>query len=248
MAGGDMTDALTQQETLDSRLGQILIRRGLLSPEQLEEALETHAQTGQKLGEILLQAGTISEEDLRSALREQLQNQRLGQILLRIGAVDAAALQAALDEQTRTGQLLGEILTAQGACSQESIDWALSQQNLERRVAQVLLNRKLATPEQIEHGFEVLATQPDRLLSEIMVELGYLTAEQLHMTLRFHLQELRLGQILVKQGVLTEEQLSFALSHQTVTGGLLGGSLLALGLCNNEQIARALAEQLSLSV
>ena len=29
---------------------------------------------------------------------------------------------------------------------------------------------------------------------------------------------------------------------------LLGASLLAMGLCTNEQIARALAEQLSLSV
>jgi predicted phosphoribosyltransferase len=243
-----MAESQSQQETLDSRLGQILLRRGLLSPSKLEAALEAHARTGEKLGETLLQSGDISEEDLRAALREQLQNARLGQILLRIGAVDPTSLQAALDEQTKTGQLLGEILMAHGACTPEAVDWALSQQNLERRVGQVLLNRKLATPQQIEHGFEVLATQPDRLLSEIMVELGYLTAEQLHMTLRFHLQELRLGQILVKQGVLSEEQLSFALSHQTVTGGLLGGSLLALGLCTNEQIARALAEQLSLSV
>jgi hypothetical protein len=243
-----MAETHSQQEIQDSRLGQILLRRGLLSAEKLEAALETQTRTGAKLGEILTEAGEISAEDLRAALREQLQNARLGQILLRIGAVDLTALQAALDEQTRTGQLLGEILQTQGACSQEAVDWALSQQNLERRVGQVLLTRKLATAEQIEHGFEVLATQPDRLLSEIMVELGYLTAEQLHMTLRFHLQELRLGQILVKQGVLSEEQLSFALSHQTVTGGLLGGSLLALGLCTNEQIARALAEQLSLSV
>jgi hypothetical protein len=243
-----MAESQSQQETQDSRLGQILLRHGRLSPSQLEAALEAHARTGEKLGETLVQSGVIREEDLRAALREQLQNARLGQILLRIGAVDPAALQAALDEQTKTGQLLGEILMAHGACTAEAVDWALSQQNLERRVGQVLLNRKLATPEQIEHGFEVLAAQPDRLLSEIMVELGYLTAEQLHMTLRFHLQELRLGQILVKQGVLSEEQLSFALSHQTVTGGLLGGSLLALGLCSNEHIARALAEQLSLSV
>jgi hypothetical protein len=243
-----MNEMQAQAETQDSRLGQILIRRGLLRAEQLDSALETQSQSGQKLGEILLAAGTIRQDDLQAALREQLQNARLGQILLRIGAVDHDALHAALDEQTRTGQLLGEILIAHQACAPDAIEWALSQQNLERRVAQVLLNRKLATPEQIEHGFEVLATQPDRLLSEIMVELGYLTAEQLHTTLRFHLQELRLGQILVKQGVINEEQLSFALSHQTVTGGLLGGALLSLGLCTNEQIARALAEQLSLSV
>lgn len=235
-------------ETQDSRLGQILFRRGLLTAEQLNDALTTQELSGGKLGEILLESGIINADDLQAALREQLQNARLGQILLRIGAVEPGPLQTALDEQTRTGQLLGEILIAQGASTPEAIEWALSQQNLERRVAQVLLNRKLATPEQVEHGFQVLAAQPDRLLSEIMVELGYLTAEQLHTTLRFHLQELRLGQILVKQGVLTEPQLSFALAHQTITGGLLGGALLSLGLCSNEQIARALAEQLSLAV
>ena len=243
-----MADSQSQQGSQDSRLGQILLRHGLLSPETLQSALDAQARTGEKLGEILLHSGEIREEELRAALREQLQNARLGQILLRIGAVDPSALQTALDEQTRTGQLLGEILQAQGACSQEAVDWALSQQSQERRVGQVLLNRKLATAEQIEHGFEVLATQPDRLLSEIMVELGYLTPEQLHVTLRFHLQELRLGQILVKHAVLSEAQLSLALSHQTTTSGLLGNSLLALGLCTNEQIARALAEQLSLTV
>lgn len=243
-----MAESQSQPGTQDSRLGQILLRHGLLSPSTLQAALDKQAQTGEKLGEILLQAGALREEDLRAALREQLQNARLGQILLRIGAVDPSALQAALDEQTRTGQLLGEILQAQGACTQEAVDWALSQQSQERRVGQLLLTRKLATAEQIERGFEVLATQPDRLLSEIMVELGYLSAEQLQTTLRFHLQELRLGQILVKQGVLSDSQLSLALSQQTATGGLLGASLLALGLCTNEQIARALAEQLSLTV
>lgn len=243
-----MARTLDQQETLDSRLGQILIRRGHLTPEQLAEALDLQAGTGGKLGEILVDSGAIAPDDLRVALREQLQNARLGQILLRIGAVEPDALQQALDEQTRTGQLLGEILISHSATTQAAIEWALSQQNLERRVGQVLLNRKLVTPDQLEHGFEVLATQPERLLSEIMVELGYLTPEQLHMTLRFHLQELRLGQILVKHSVLSEESLSLALAHQTSTGGLLGASLLAMGLCTNEQIARALAEQLSLSV
>lgn len=243
-----MAEIHEQQDVQDSRLGQILLRRGLLTTERLESALDEQARTGIKLGELLVAAGELDPDTLRDALREQLQNARLGQILLRIGAVDHSSLHRALDEQTRTGQLLGEILMAHGACSQAEIDWALSQQNLERRVGQVLLNRKLVNPEQLEHGFQVLATQPDRLLSEIMVELGYLSAEQLHMTLRFHLQELRLGQILVKQGTLSEEGLSLALSHQTMTGGLLGGSLLALGLCTNEQIARAIAEQLALVV
>ena len=53
------------------RLGAILLRRGWLSPEQLEQALTAAAGTGARLGEVVVQFGWLTEENVAKALAEQ---------------------------------------------------------------------------------------------------------------------------------------------------------------------------------
>jgi hypothetical protein len=53
------------------QLGRILIAAGLLSEEQLAQALEEQAQTGRRLGEVIVQRGFISGPALANALAEQ---------------------------------------------------------------------------------------------------------------------------------------------------------------------------------
>ena len=54
-------------------LGQILINRGLIGPEDLDRALELQKErTGEKLGRILVDMGFIAQRDLLAALSEQL--------------------------------------------------------------------------------------------------------------------------------------------------------------------------------
>src|SRR5579863_10318570 len=54
------------------RLGEILIERKLLDPEDLERALELQRERGDKLGKILIDLGFIASRDLLSALSDQL--------------------------------------------------------------------------------------------------------------------------------------------------------------------------------
>ncbi len=53
------------------RLGDKLVRLGLITPEQLEIALKEQKRTGELLGEVLLRMGFITEEQLMNALSEQ---------------------------------------------------------------------------------------------------------------------------------------------------------------------------------
>ncbi|MDD4953471.1 MAG: diguanylate cyclase [Candidatus Omnitrophica bacterium] len=52
-------------------LGQILIERSLVTPEQLDEALKTHWKRGVQLGEILKELKLIRDIDLQEALKAQ---------------------------------------------------------------------------------------------------------------------------------------------------------------------------------
>jgi hypothetical protein len=53
-----------------SPLGQILLERGALSVEQLDEALRAHWRRGIRLGDIIRELGLLGEKELTSALRE----------------------------------------------------------------------------------------------------------------------------------------------------------------------------------
>jgi hypothetical protein len=52
-------------------LGQLLVERGLLRSDELEAALDEQERTGGKLGEILLRDGLLSRLALMSSLHEQ---------------------------------------------------------------------------------------------------------------------------------------------------------------------------------
>ena len=53
------------------RLGTLLVNRGLLTQQALEEALAIRRDEDALLGEILLRRGLVNEEDLSAALQEQ---------------------------------------------------------------------------------------------------------------------------------------------------------------------------------
>ena len=58
---------------MDRRLGQVLIRRGLLQPLDLEKALELQRERGDKLGRILIDLGFVAQRDVLAALAEQME-------------------------------------------------------------------------------------------------------------------------------------------------------------------------------
>jgi type IV pilus assembly protein PilB len=54
------------------RLGEVLLTMGLITPQQLDQALEQIGRTKKRLGECLIDMRLLSEEDLTMALSEQL--------------------------------------------------------------------------------------------------------------------------------------------------------------------------------
>ena len=54
-----------------SRLGDVLVERGWISPEALQEGLDAQAENGERLGQILVQKKKITEQELLNALALQ---------------------------------------------------------------------------------------------------------------------------------------------------------------------------------
>lgn len=53
------------------RIGELLVQKGIITPEQLQEALKLQQQSGERLGRILIEKGWLTEDQLADVLSEK---------------------------------------------------------------------------------------------------------------------------------------------------------------------------------
>src|SRR5512141_1234284 len=70
--GGSVVAAESAKRRLDNRLGTLLVRAGRLGEDQLAQVLDLQKETQQRLGFLLIRDRLVSPEDLRDALRLQI--------------------------------------------------------------------------------------------------------------------------------------------------------------------------------
>jgi hypothetical protein len=69
---GKVVAADSLNKRLENRLGNVLVKSGTMTPDQLNRALEIQRETLQRLGFILTHYGIISQDSLRAALQLQI--------------------------------------------------------------------------------------------------------------------------------------------------------------------------------
>lgn len=121
-----------------TQLGQILVKKNLISAEQLAKAIDHQARTGKRLGDILAEWGVITQQHVTAALRTQRN--------FRLAAAMAAALLAPLQTHAVTpvaSAYLAQRLTEQSKQSNlvpltdEDLD-GISAQGLDRTLLELI--------------------------------------------------------------------------------------------------------------
>ncbi len=116
------------------KLGEVLIKKGMITEDQIDRALKRQKETGELLGSILVHLGYIKGVDLVKALSEQLSPQdgqplpRLGDILVKKNLITAEQLEQALKRHQESGEFLGSVLVQMGVISEEQLLRLLSEQ------------------------------------------------------------------------------------------------------------------------
>jgi type IV pilus assembly protein PilB len=85
------------------KLGEILVRQGRITPEQLSEILRLQKKTSKPLGQILVEKGFLNEEELTQILGEQL---GIPHVWLRKGLVDPQIAQVVPKEKALHYQII----------------------------------------------------------------------------------------------------------------------------------------------
>ena len=118
----------------DKQLGQLLIERGLLNTDQLNQAVTIQKEKGGLIGEILLALGYVKKQDvawalaLQKGLDKKGTHKLIGELLVERGIISKEQLERALAIQKEKGGLIGEILVALGYVKEEDIAMALTSQ------------------------------------------------------------------------------------------------------------------------
>ena len=116
------------------------------------------------------------------------------------------------------------------------------------RFAKILLNNNIISQSKIEKAIRVQQKLGgNRLLSAIFIELGIISDDEHRRVIRNHGREFRLGELVVELGYISLEQLDQALQAMpSMPGKRMGEIMLSLELINERQLAQALSEQLAL--
>ncbi|TYT76332.1 chemotaxis protein CheA [Desulfobotulus mexicanus] len=104
---------------VSGRLGEILVKRGLVDEQAIEDGLKKQEAYGKPLGEILISEKKVSPKDVVSALRDQKRGRQNGN-------GKGAALQVKVDTAKLDNlvDLTGELVIAQAMLRQQALDKA----------------------------------------------------------------------------------------------------------------------------
>jgi len=119
---------LTSMPASEMKLGELLLRLGLVTGAQFEQALliQEQQKTYRPIGEILRELGFISRTALRDVLHRYRKHMLLGKLLVRMGAISETMLLRGLLVQQRTPDKLGNILLRTSDISETVLADALS--------------------------------------------------------------------------------------------------------------------------
>ncbi|NJK63279.1 MAG: hypothetical protein HC921_11895, partial [Synechococcaceae cyanobacterium SM2_3_1] len=119
-------DTSSGDDKFDIALGETLLRAGLLSQEQLAQAMWERSETQQRLEDICIRHNWIPIERLYSHVPSY--RLRLGELLVLYGLLSFSQLQIVLADQDRYPQRkLGELLVEYGLLKSDQLFWSIQE-------------------------------------------------------------------------------------------------------------------------
>jgi type IV pilus assembly protein PilB len=117
-----------QDQPLESkRIGELLLKEGVIDEKQLEQALNVQTQQSvyKPLGEILKELGFVSRDKLQDVILKYRKQIPLGELLVKMGVISEFQLMQALFAREHGTKKLGQILAEKGLVTRSRLAEAL---------------------------------------------------------------------------------------------------------------------------
>lgn len=233
------------------RIGDLLIRAGILDPTRFDEAIQIATQIGLPFGRVLIMSNFVDEDTLKAALQIQsMINDKLlgldtGVTALSLVKREGMSLAEALKEvgyktqSNRPTNKLGELLVESGIIDNEQLTKALNRSY----ESGLPMGRIL-----IQLGIVSQSVLASTLNTQVLIRDGKITKEQGISSLKaFYERQVSIEQSLTEQGILKQpNQKSIRVGELLVMSRLLSEqdllTALELGLVKEKLIGQVLVE------
>jgi tetratricopeptide (TPR) repeat protein/predicted nucleic acid-binding protein len=240
---GQMAEAVRSSRSKKVQIGQVLVMNGLLSPRDLQSALEAQSMLRDKTVElnealrclkIAYKVG-VSFKDILTEYTspKRSQTSKLGELLVESGLITYEVLAKAVEQSYATGLPLGRMLVLQKTITNEVLTTAL---DLQVRVRDDMLSREEAiTTLRSQAGLSPLEPGQIQEASAKPQALPHQDAPRK--------KGVRLGELMVMASVLTETDVMNALEWGLVNQQTIGQVLISQKLVSQELLDAALELQ-----
>jgi len=179
------------------QVGKILLDAGFIDQRHLDDVLVEQKLTKERLGETLVRKGILKSEDLLVPLiiQEHLgsiesavklavgSRQQLGALLVESGHITAEQLDQIIAEHQRSGEKIGEILKSRGILNDRQLDGLLefqrhqeSRQHSPLRIGELLVSTGRVTTDQMEDAL-LKQKQTNKSLGDVLIEEGHVSPD-----------------------------------------------------------------------
>ena len=243
-----------KEDTVFTKLGDLLMEAGVISKEQLKECLSIAVKTQMPLGRVLIVNNFVTHSILWSALNAQvlIRDKRIDRKQAVAGlnaahkrqiSIERSLMEQGIQYQEGTRKIkLGDILVMSGLINEQDLLNALESCLLtDKPMGQILIDKKLLSQKAIETALTIQEmvgrggvppVAAGELLKQVVVngkELPQAVSELGLNPTTNHAETLRLGELFKRAGVLNQGDIEEAMQLTMSNTSLLGKILVATG-------------------
>jgi len=193
------------------RIGELLIKKGLLTNEQLDKAIDVqqHERTlqGMPVGRILIEKGILSSDKVDLIINHPQNRGKVGELAIKRGFIDHNQLEECLRKK-KPGQLLGQVFIENGFMSGKDLEDILKEQINHRRFGELAIKLGFITDKDLETALRI--QRSPRRLGRILCDLGFIDPLDFNKCLTSGKKQKDLGETLVDMGYVSKEDLGVA--------------------------------------
>ncbi|TNJ66833.1 glycosyltransferase [Paenibacillus hemerocallicola] len=165
------TDDGSAKDNKPLRLGDRLVEEGIITVDQLNEAMDRQRRIGGRLGDWIVEMGHATKQQIEALSSQPVGKGRLGEMLVEAGAITKEQLNEALEFQRRSGGMLGDILMSLRLIEPEKLyRLVATQNNLGRIGSEFAFDHMTKLPEQTARRYNAVVVHQD--LNRFLVAVG----------------------------------------------------------------------------
>jgi type IV pilus assembly protein PilB len=235
---------IVPKETGELQIGELLIREGFLSDNDLKKALiiqkNEEKEAAMPFEALLVRKDFLTGSQLGILRGHPDLRKKIGEMIVEHEIIDSGQVKK-IEKTKKSSSTLGQSLVENGLLDKEVMDDLLEKQSEALSIGELAVRLKMLREIDLVRALSYKKSQ--RTIGEILCSIGAIRPEDLSMALKKHNKRKLIGEILISQGMIEETVFKAALKEQSGSKQKIGAFLIEKGLITPDKLYNALSRQ-----